>query len=529
MQYLLITGTTGLVGQYLLRDSLLAERRVAVLTRATRVETAKQRVEGVLAYWEQKLARALPRPVVIEGDLCQPGLGLAETDRQWLARYCESVLHSAASLTFHAEGPSSLSSSEDSVTEDRVGEPYRTNVFGTRKLVEFCQATGIRDFQFVSTAYVCGQRKGPVLEQELDPQAPFGNDYERSKSQAEQLVRSEFSGTATIYRPSIIVGDSGTGYTSTFRGFYTPLHLAHVLAETDGLSAARSFLNQTGLNRDDRKNLVPVDWVSAVVMHILQTPQHHGQTYHLTNPQPVAISDIEEVLREKLAASVELGAGTKRARLDRAGGKSASASPPEDLVRSMDVYRSYLRDDPQFDCSATTDAVPHLPCPVIDREIVERLVDFAFEANFSCPRSQSSTPAPIEDLLRPLLAAGQEKSVMLTPKEEYEQSVQLELTGSGGGAWRVVFTDGQPICAESGRCGKSRILVYGAAAVFCAVAAGSLTLDEAMVSGQLVVELPNAEVSTAERLVQSLLRFVGDQPTQQTNCDQVKSDRRSAV
>ena len=61
-----------------------------------------------------------------------------------------------------------------------------------------------------------------------------GNVYEKTKLQAELMVRA--AGTerwldrATIYRPSIIVGDSQTGYTTTYHGFYAPLKLAHTMA-----------------------------------------------------------------------------------------------------------------------------------------------------------------------------------------------------------------------------------------------------------------------------------------------------------
>jgi len=51
MRYTLLTGSTGFVGRYLLKDMLLAELPVAVLVRGTRRETARQRVELVLTYW----------------------------------------------------------------------------------------------------------------------------------------------------------------------------------------------------------------------------------------------------------------------------------------------------------------------------------------------------------------------------------------------------------------------------------------------------------------------------------------------
>jgi len=69
-----------------------------------------------------------------------------------------------------------------------------------------------------------------VLETELDVGQTPGNAYEQSKMEAEKLVRAaEWIDSPTIYRPSIIVGDSRTGYTTTFHGFYVMVKLAHTL------------------------------------------------------------------------------------------------------------------------------------------------------------------------------------------------------------------------------------------------------------------------------------------------------------
>src|ERR1700761_7135590 len=100
MAYDLLTGATGLLGNYLLRDLLLAGRQVAVIARRSRMETTRQRVESILANWESELRRVLPRPPVLDGDIRQPGLGLDAAGREWVAENCDSVIHNAASLSF---------------------------------------------------------------------------------------------------------------------------------------------------------------------------------------------------------------------------------------------------------------------------------------------------------------------------------------------------------------------------------------------------------------------------------------------
>ena len=154
MSYHLLTGATGLLGNYLLRDLLLRDVPVAVLVRPTRKQTVRQRIEVALCHWDAELGKSLPRPVVLEGDIAQPDLGLDAVNLRWASEYCSAVIHNAASLTFHS------TSSE--------GEPWRSNIEGTRNVLDFCRNTGIRKLHHVSTAYVAGLRQGKILETELN-------------------------------------------------------------------------------------------------------------------------------------------------------------------------------------------------------------------------------------------------------------------------------------------------------------------------------------------------------------------------
>ncbi len=205
---------------------------------------------------EGAFGRTLVRPVVLCGDIAQPQLGLAASDLTWLRAHCDAVLHSAASLTFH----------------EADGEPWLTNVDGVKHVLAICRDCHIGRLDHVSTAYVCGLRTGRVLETEVDVGQEFGNDYERSKVEAEKLIRSDKHLSAfTIFRPSIIVGDSHTGFTSSFHGFYIPLRIAGALLPLVGIDQALEvdYLRLLGLNGHERKNFVPVDWVSDAIVSIL--------------------------------------------------------------------------------------------------------------------------------------------------------------------------------------------------------------------------------------------------------------------
>ena len=374
--FIAVTGGTGLLGSYLVRDLLVAGRNVALVVRRDRKRSAATRVEAVVRHWEETLETSLPRPVVLEGDLAQPFCGLAEEDRQWLHWNCSALLHNAASLSFRGA--------------DRAAEPWLTNVTGTAHAIDLARAADIEHFHHVSTAYVCGLREGTVLEDDLDVGQPFGNDYETSKCAAEKMVREAGFESATVYRPSIIVGDSETGYTSTYHGFFAGLRLGHTLLTrvAKGSTSGPALLALIGVNQADRKNFVPVDWVSAVIAHAVQTPGARGRTYHLTHPDPLSMRTVGRIIQEAVETF------------------SVAASPDDpdrcderwfaDNLRSqLDVYQSYFRNDPVFDRRHTESLASHLPCPPLDDPTLLRMSQFAIECNFGRRPTRATSPSGV--------------------------------------------------------------------------------------------------------------------------------------
>ena len=210
--YALLTGATGLVGQYLMRDLLASGTHLAVLVRPKRNEPPETRVERILQYWESELGLSLPRPVVLTGDVAEPNLGFSEAECAWIARHCDRMIHNAAILKFHSSGPQS--------------EPWRTNFHGTKNALDLANRCGIRQLHYMSTAYVCGNRNETILESDFDDSHGFRNEYERSKFASEKMVReSKDIDSLTVYRPVVISGDSQSGFTSTYHGLFVYLRL----------------------------------------------------------------------------------------------------------------------------------------------------------------------------------------------------------------------------------------------------------------------------------------------------------------
>ena len=487
MSYYLLTGATGLLGRYLLRDLLAAGMSLAVVIRPTRRVSARQRVESIMVDWEQSLGRALPRPVVFEGDLTAHDLGLDAPAVAWLREHATAVIHNAASLTFQGNGPDS--------------EPWLSNVKGTRHVLDLARSLDLREFHHVSSSYVCGLRQGTILESELDVGQQLGNDYERSKIQSEQMVRnSEWITDLTVYRPAIIVGDSRTGFTNTFHGFYTPLQIVHSVANRlpAGNLHPEPLLAALGLTGVEHKNFVPVDWVSSVMSYLLTHREHHGSTYHLTPREPVNLRLMCQVMEQAIR--------NYSIRRDQAlPDASRLEGQIETLFREqMQVYRSYWRDDPRFDATNTLRAAPHLPCPPIDRDAIMMLCRYAIEHNFWCSRGESVDPSfDVEGFLD-----GRLDRLERVPRGN-GAVVDLQVNGSGGGQWYLATRDGQPYAFGRGRQADEAERLYMNVRTFSAIVQGELSPARAIDSGRLLVEGGAWAEDDVARLLQRLSTSAG--------------------
>lgn len=444
--YILLTGSTGLLGRYLLRDLLLANKKLAVVVRATTKQTVQQRIETILQQWEQELGMMLSRPIYLVGDVTEPLLGLDPAAVTWLTEQCTAIVHSAASLTFFAEGN---------------GEPWTTNLNGTRHVLELCHATDIRELHYLSTAYVCGMRDGVILESELDCGQSFRNDYERSKLQAEQLVRSDpFITNLTVYRPAVIAGDSRTGYTNTYHGLFMYLKIMSILAQSvepdaNGIRYTEVQLHLTG---DEQRNVIPVDWTAAVIAHLVCTPAAHGQTYHLA-------PDVRMTPRDMIAAGCSYYNSTG---VEFVGPAEDTPRNDNDLKRhaydNSTLYRDYEYSDPIFETANLKKYAAHLPCPVIDESMLHQFLRFGEQDRWG--KRRPLTPQPWFDVANFLMTA------VVESRQDIDQCqiLGLDLTGPGGGQWTLTLSGDVLIAAEPGICETCEEVFRLPTQIFAAIA-----------------------------------------------------------
>jgi thioester reductase-like protein len=417
----LLTGATGLLGRYLLRELLLAGHQVTVLARDARGIEAVDRIRELVAFWSEELGRRLPEPAVIRGDLRAERIGLDAASRRWLASHCQRVIHAAAHLAF--------CSSLD-------GEPWATNVLGTRNLLACCQSAGIAEFHHISTAFVCGDDPGPILEEDVEGNRRFRNVYEQSKAEAERLVRAADGIRSTIYRPSIIVGDSHTGYTCTYHGVYRILALGARLAE--GVPCRLEL--QLPLTGEEPCNLVPVDWVAQAIVALLDRTAWHGHVFHLTARRPVPIRLIKEVAEGIMEIEGVCFAGSE---ID------STRTPLEQFFfESLADYWPYLHGDPIFDRRNLDAALPNLPAAEMDGTLLARLTQFAVADGWGRNRrgpARASRPQPASDCrnyVEKIFPAAARRSP-LAQAAGLNVVVTLDVRGEGGGQWTFRWIDGE--------------------------------------------------------------------------------------
>ncbi len=427
--YTLLTGATGLLGQYLMRDLLRAGDRLAVVVRGSKSRNPQERLEQILQQFERQAGQLLPRPVCLEGDITRPAMGLSPQDLEWVSDHCEAMFHCAASLTF----------------QEAHGEPWRTNVEGTRHVLDVCHNAAIEHMHYVSTAYVCGRREDLVMEDELDVGQEFRNDYEKSKFLAEQAVVSDPSlRCITVYRPVVITGDSRTGYTSTYHGSYLYMKLASILARNIDPDdhGQRHVPLRWGVIGDTRRNITPVDWNSEVMTQLFHNPAAHGRTYHLAPQEHITMRDVVKyATRFYGLTGIEC---------------HGYADQPDFKLNELErwiwsnvkIYGAYDFQDAQFDTTNLRQFAPTPDCPAIDEDMAHRLIRFAEEDRWGKRKAFPAQPAPLNTAqwLRGLVNPSESRRSNGSPA----WTLGLDVIGPGGGPWHLTIRGGQLVDVAPG-------------------------------------------------------------------------------
>ncbi len=381
-KYLLLTGATGFIGQYLVRRLLLKDIPLVVVARESTQESASERMNRIVSAIEEDEHRTLARPICFTGNISDEMIGLDDNALDWFEQNCKAVLHNAASIRFHAPNG------------DRSKDPFLSNINGTRNVLDLCRTAGIHEFHHVSTAYVSGTRIHDIFyEEQLDCGQGYVNDYQVSKAEAERMIRgSEFLTSKTFYRPALVVGDSRDGFTTAPDfGLYHYIQF-HVeifkRLRAPGESGTVHLPFRLKFTGEERRNIVTVDWVADTMVHILTNPEMHGTTYHLTPEQSVSS-------RELLAA---LAKYFDYYGVQFVGSQEIPVEDQTDIEKFfysfVETFEAYWENEPQFD-RRNTDRVTKglLPTPPMDEACLFKIIDFAVKHCFADKGSREHVAA----------------------------------------------------------------------------------------------------------------------------------------
>jgi thioester reductase-like protein len=333
---ILVTGTTGFLGgELLVRLVEQTDREVVALIRARDDAAAQARLDA-------QLATLLPPGHVPDGrvravaaDLDTPGLGMTPADRRALVRDVTAIVHSAASVSFTLPLP----------------DAFRINVGGTREMLDLAErAPRLERFVHVSTAYVAGDRPGPYREEERDLGQTSRNTYEQTKLLAEVEVEERGLPGTTIVRPSIVVGDSRTGWTPAFNVIYWPLQ-----------AFARGLFPVVPADPEGRIDIVPVDTVADALLELVRGPVRDGAFHIVAGDGAPTASELATMAADAFDAErpdfvrpgedpgAEMRAGALlpyfrvRNTFDDVRGRSLGVSPPP-LAEYFPALMRYARD-----------------------------------------------------------------------------------------------------------------------------------------------------------------------------------------
>jgi nucleoside-diphosphate-sugar epimerase len=260
------------------------------------------------------------------------------------AKEAGAVMHCAASISFDLP----------------LDEARQINVEGTREMIAFARevnaAGGLDRFVHVSTAYVAGITEGTFRESQLDAGQDFRNTYEQTKWEAEHVVAEATDLNPVIARPSIVMGESNSGWTPAFNVLYWPIR-----------AFSRGLFESVPARPEAKVDVVPVDYVADALVHLLEHPSSSG----VVN----LVSGHEACTVEELVAMTASAFGRERPPVVAPGSTGTGSAHADDHAA---VYFPYFDMDMVFDDAHARELFgpAGISCPHLT-DYFPRLIDYA--------------------------------------------------------------------------------------------------------------------------------------------------------
>ncbi len=258
-----LTGSTGYLGSYLVAGLFRGHQdRLNLLVRAKTEQEARERLWQSLQLhleFPEFLDYVNDRVRIFRGDLTGEHLALPDDEYHALVDSTHSILHCAASLNRKSEK-----------------QCLNVNLRGSLEVIQLARRAqnhhGLRRYSHVSTVAVAGKRQNEVVTEDnsIDWSRSDYDPYARTKKFSEHMVQQLLADVPhTIFRPAIVMGDSGRPETTQF----DMVQAFDMLARLPVLP----------LRPDDKIDIVPANYVGAAVVKIHQMEKPNYGIYHLSS------------------------------------------------------------------------------------------------------------------------------------------------------------------------------------------------------------------------------------------------------
>ena len=360
-----LTGSTGYIGAHVAAN-LVQDHGASLnlLVRARDPHEAEDRLWHALQlHLPFKLFHEYlqTRVRIFKGDLTSERFGLSTDDYDRLVHTTDSIIHCAASLNRKSEKSC-----------------LNVNLRGTLEVIKLGLQTdhyhGLRRFSHVSTVAVAGKRQDEVVTEDnaIDWDRSDYDPYARTKKFCEHMIRQLLPDVPkTIFRPSIVLGDSRR-------------------AETTQFDMVRAFVFLAGLptlplRSKDRVDIVNVDFVADAVATLHVKEQTQFDTYHLSSGRE---SQTYKQLTASLAAAQGKRGPVYLPFLERPFTSAVNlfSNQKNSIGRGaalMKVFMPYLTFNTVFDNTRVTQELGRKPVPFSQYSFP--LLKFSRETNFAYP------------------------------------------------------------------------------------------------------------------------------------------------
>lgn len=274
----LLTGATGFLGAFFLHDLLLHTRvkQVICLVRAASEAMARQRIQDNLAQYQLGSPAFNQRIAAICGDLALPKFGLSDALYHQLAMESDVIFHLGAHVNYI--------------------QPYQAhraaNIEGTWNILRLATSIKPKPLHYVSTIAAWGPAgllhnvKRIYENDDLKPYLEgmkYDSGYSQSQWVVEQFIwKAKQRGIPlAVYRPGFIMGNSvnGVGNPKDF--------VSRLIRGCIAIGAYPTLPRQ-------RKEFIPVDYVSRALLIIARDNRNLGQAYHLVPPDHRQSIDLDQ-------------------------------------------------------------------------------------------------------------------------------------------------------------------------------------------------------------------------------------------